>query len=271
MSIEKKRILITGATDGIGLQTARALVEAGHHVLIHGRSADKLQDVTEQLAALPGDGQVQSYRADFSRLDDVKRMAGEVANDQTALDVLINNAGVLKTSSPVTTDGFDVRFAVNTFAPWLLTQALLPLFNATGRIINLSSAAQTSVDLDALAGNKKLSDMEAYAQSKLALTMYSAQLAATLGDAGPVVVAVNPGSLLGTKMVREGFGVGGNSVDVGVDILMRAALSDEFASSSGKYFDNDIGQFGQPHRDALDAAVSQRVNSSIETLLGAHA
>jgi NAD(P)-dependent dehydrogenase (short-subunit alcohol dehydrogenase family) len=271
MNIEKKRILITGATDGIGLQTARALVESGHHVLIHGRSADKLQDLATQLAALPGDGQVQSYQADFSRLDDVARMAKEVAAEHTALDVLINNAGVLKTPSPVTADGFDVRFVVNTFAPWLLTQALLPLFNAAGRIINLSSAAQASVDLEALAGNKTLSDMEAYAQSKLALTMYSAQLAAALGDAGPVVVAINPGSLLATKMVRDGFGVDGKDVGIGADILIRAALSDEFASASGAYFDNDIGQFGQPHRDALDAAVSQRVNSSIETLLGAHA
>ncbi len=263
----KKRILITGATDGIGLVAAQLLVEAGHHVLVHGRSAKKLQDVVNTLSALPGDGQAQSYRADFSQLAEVTRLAQQVRAEHSQLDVLINNAGVLKTDTPRTPDGFDVRFAVNTFAPWLLTQALLPLLPATGRIINLSSAAQATVDGDALAGNKTLSDMDAYAQSKLALTMYSAQLASALGDEGPVVVAINPGSLLATKMVRDGFGVAGNDLRIGADILMRAALSDEFESATGKYFDNDIGQFGPPHRDALDSALSQRVTQSIQTLL----
>ncbi len=86
----------------------------------------------------------------------------------------------------------------------------------------------------------QLDDMGAYAQSKLAITMWSRIMAEKLKD-GPMIVAVNPGSLLASKMVKEGFGVAGNDLSIGADILTRATLSDEFANASGKYFDNDSG------------------------------
>ena len=91
---------------------------------------------------------------------------------------------------------------MNTIAPFLLTRRLLPLLGASGRVINLSSAAQAAVNLRALVGEVQLSDNAAYAQSKLALTMWSRALALSLGRSGPSVVAVNPGSMLGTKMVK---------------------------------------------------------------------
>jgi NAD(P)-dependent dehydrogenase (short-subunit alcohol dehydrogenase family) len=108
--------------------------------------------------------------------------------------------------------------------------------------------------------------MEAYAQSKLALTIWSRELAKQLPD-GLVVVAVNPGSLLASKMVKEGFGVAGNDLSIGADILDRAALSDEFASASGKYFDNDAGRFAEPHADALDPQKSEKLMDVIEDVL----
>ncbi len=262
-----KTILVTGATDGIGLATARALAERGHRVLLHGRNPAKLEATESEFATLDGSGPVENYVADLSRMSEVEALAAAVAARHRRLDVLINNAGVFKTKDTVTPDGLDVRFAVNTLAPCLLTRRLLPLMDRTGRVINLSSAAQSPIDLDALAGNTRLSDFDAYAQSKLALTMWSQSLAQTLGDGGPAVVAVNPGSLLATRMVKEAFGSARAGVDVGADILVRAALDDEFATASGKYFDNDAGRFASPHADALDARKTAAVVSAIEKAL----
>ena len=253
----QKTILITGSTDGIGFETAKLLAADGHQILLHGRNPQKL----ETTAAAVG-GNTQSFVADLSLMDDVEAVTAKISK----LDVLINNAGVLKASSPLTTDGLDIRFVVNTFAPYLLTKRLLPEMEPTGRIINLSSAAQASVSIKALTGESRLSDMEAYAQSKLAITMWSRELAKELTE-GPVVVAVNPGSLLASKMVRERFGVAGNDLSIGAEILYRAALSDEFKSASGRYFDNDAGRFNEPHTDAHDPIKSGAVVTAIETTL----
>jgi len=266
-------ILITGATDGIGREAALRLAPLGHTLLLHGRSPDKLAAVRAEVAARQGGGTpvadpgaIETYVADLSRLAEVAALAEAVAEHHPSLDVLINNAGVYRIADPATPDGLDARFAVNTIAPYLLTQRLLPLIGPSGRVINVSSAAQSPVDLDALAGGPRLPDGAAYAQSKLAITMWSRALARSLAD-GPVVVAVNPGSLLGTKMVREGYGITGADVGIGADILVRAALSEEFASASGQYFDNDNDRFAPPHPDALDAAKNDAVVRTIESVI----
>ncbi len=261
-------ILVTGATDGIGLETARLLAGAGHTVLLHGRNAAKLEAAARTVGAVPGGGSVETYLADLSRMTDVEELARAVAERHARLDVLINNAGILKTPEPITADGLDVRFVVNTLAPWLLTQRLLPLLGPEGRVVNLSSAAQAPVDLDALAGRGRLADMAAYAQSKLAITMWSRHLAAELGQGGPAIIAVNPGSLLASKMVKEGFGVAGKNLGIGAGILVRAALSDEFAGASGMYYDNDSGRFTDPHTDALDPRKTEAVMRAIDDTLG---
>ncbi|MEQ6204704.1 SDR family NAD(P)-dependent oxidoreductase [Sulfitobacter sp. HNIBRBA2951] len=253
-----KTILITGATDGLGRATALALAAEGHKVIAHGRSAEKL----EALKAVIG-ADTSTVIADMADLSQVAAMADTLIQAQDRIDVVINNAGVLKTSRPRTADGLDVRFVVNTFAPALLSNRLLGVVPNEGRLVHLSSAAQAPVDLDAMKGNHPLQDMEAYAQSKLALTMWSQDFAARHPD-GPVSVAVNPGSLLATKMVREGFGTSGNDLNIGVDILLRAALSEEFAKASGRYFDNDSGQFAAPHSDAADPAKVAGVVAVVE-------
>jgi len=263
-----KTILITGSTDGIGLATANRLVTQGHHVLLHGRNPAKLKKTQQSLSALPGGGRVEAYVADLSHLPDVATLAQAVTEKHGKLDVLINNAGVFKTAETRTQDGLDVRFVVNTLAPYLLTQRLLPLIETSGRVINLSSAAQSPVDPEALAGRVSLSDdYTAYAQSKLALTMWSRSLALSLNGDGPAIIAVNPGSLLGTKMVKEGFGMAGGDISIGAEILVRAALADEFAAASGQYFDNDIGQFASPHPDALDPQKCGEIVRVIEAIL----
>ena len=103
--------------------------------------------------------------------------------------------------------------------------------------------------------------------SGLAITMWSAHMAAALGPAGPVVVAINPGSMLGTKMVKDAFGVSGKSVGIGADILIRAALSPEFDGATGRYFDNDSGRFGPPHPDARDARKCAAITRAVEEML----
>jgi len=260
-----KTILITGATDGIGLATAKILASQGHRMLIHGRSANKLARVKAELAAQGH--QVEGYLADLSDLKQVEKLATEVAANHERLDVLINNAGIFKTSTPLTADGLDVRFVVNTLAPYLLTRRLLPLLGNSGRVVNLSSAAQAPVDLEALAGKQRLDDMPAYAQSKLAITMWTCHLAQELGESGPLIVAVNPGSLLATRMVKEGFGVAGNDIGIGADILIQAALSEEFADASGRYFDNDVRRFNDPHPDGLDERKCAELVKAIEAIL----
>lgn len=264
----QKVILVTGSTDGIGLATAEMLVSQGHLVLLHGRNPGKLEAAENSLSQLAGGGRVESFVADLSRISEVEALALALAERHDKLDVLINNAGVFRAPDPITQEGLDVRFAVNAIAPYLLTQRLLPLLGASGRVINLSSAAQAPVDPEALAGRLRLpDDFAAYAQSKLAITMWSRNLAHSLGDKGPIIVAVNPGSMLGSKMVTEGFGVAGGDIRIGADILTRAALTDEFETASGQYFDNDSGKFAAPHQDALNQSKSDEIVSVIETVL----
>ena len=256
-----KTILITGSTDGIGLLTAQKLAGQGHTVLLHGRNAGKLADATSAVG-----GGAETYQADLSDLNDVTALADAVLAKHDRIDVLINNAGVLKAPKPVLSNGQDIRFVVNTLAPYVLTRRLLPAMPADGRVVNLSSAAQAPVQPDAMMGKVPLDEMNAYAQSKLATTIWTREMARELPD-GPAVIAVNPGSLLASKMVKEGFGVPGKDLGIGAAVLCDAALDGGFADASGKYFDNDSSRFANPHPAALDADHSAEVMRTIRQLV----
>lgn len=263
----KKTILITGSTDGIGKATAKALLSQGHSVLLHGRNKSKLEAVKNELSQSNDSADIQSYSADLSDFTLVEQLAEAVSKDHQTIDVLINNAGVYKVPNKTANNGIDIRFVVNTISPYLLTQKLSPLLGAKGRVINLSSAAQAPVDIAALGAANSLSDDMAYAQSKLALTMWSRYLAQTQDDHGPAIIAVNPASFLGSNMVKEAYGLPGKDLQIGVDILVRATLSDEFSDASGLYFDNDKGAFSAPHADALDPVKNKAVTEKIEAIL----
>ena len=221
----------------------------------------------QAVTAQGGGGRIEGHVADLSHMAEVGELADTVAAAHPKIDVLINNAGIYRTSDEVTAEGLDVRFAVNTIAPYLLTKRLLPVMGAGARILNLSSAAQAPVDLSALAGGRRIEASQAYAQSKLALTMWSRDLADKLGAKGPSVIAINPGSLLATKMVKEGYGIAGHDIGIGVGVLARAALDDAFAEVSGRYFDNDAGRFANPHPDGMNAARCRAVVEAIENVL----
>ncbi|XQF92938.1 SDR family NAD(P)-dependent oxidoreductase [Pseudoalteromonas espejiana] len=266
-----KTILLTGATDGIGLETAKMLLAQGHTVLLHGRNQDKLNNVQGALNEQYPQANTATYVADLSVMAQVQTFAQTVLADLQqsgkTLDVLINNAGVYKLADITTAEGLDARFAVNTFAPYLLTKLLLPVMNAQSRVVNVSSAAQSSVNFESLVGKKPLSDSAAYAQSKLAITMWSRHLGLELKGTGPLVVSVNPKSLLGSKMVKDAYGLDGGDLKLGADIFCRAALSDDFKDATGLYFDNDAERFAPPHPDALNNAKNQQLIDTLDTVL----
>ncbi|NIJ43820.1 NAD(P)-dependent dehydrogenase (short-subunit alcohol dehydrogenase family) [Wenyingzhuangia heitensis] len=250
----KKNILITGSTDGIGKLTAIKLAKEGHTVFVHGRNTEKLNTVVTEIKELSQNGKIKGFVADFSDLSAVKSMAEQILKEVSGLDVLINNAGIFTSSVSKTKEGIDIRLVVNYLAPYLLTTEILPVFNTESRIVNLSSAAQAPVSINALNGKAPLSVNEAYAQSKLALTMWSFNLADHLTNT--TVIAVNPGSLLNTKMAKEAYGQHWSPAEKGSSILYDLAISNEYKGITKKYFDNDKGEvkgvFSNAHSDAYN-------------------
>ena len=181
-------ILVTGATDGIGLATARALAALGHRVLMHGRNAAKGQAAAQAVrAAAAGDGEVRFLQADFGSLAQVRGLAAEL-DSLPRLDVLINNAGCINLSRSVTADGFETTFAVNHLAPFLLTHLLLKKIrdSAPARIVTVASSAHRGqyIDFDDLMSTRDYRMMRTYGRSKLANILFTRALAERLAGSG---------------------------------------------------------------------------------------
>lgn len=259
--IKMKTIFITGSTDGIGKMTALKLAKEGHEILVHGRNPEKLDATIKEAKQVSGNENVNGFLADFSNLKSVAHMAHQIVKQYPKIDVLINNAGIFKTAIEQNQEGLDVRFVVNFLSPVLLTDLLKPLLEKgeSPRIVNLSSAAQATVSMAALMGDENIGMQQAYAQSKLALTMWSFDFAKK--NPKIVSIAVNPGSLLNTKMALKTYGQHWSPTEKGVDILYELALSDKHAEHSGAYFDNDKGAYADAHPDAYDP---QLIDSVLE-------
>ena len=256
----KKNVLITGSTDGIGKLAAIKLALSGHNIYIHGRNKDKLQTVLAEIKLKSKNDNIIGFAADLSEMEAVKQLVEDINGKLSHIDVLINNAGVFKSSKAYSDDGIDMRFAVNYFAPYLLTNKLLPLLeqSSNARVINLSSAAQSEISYDSITGKENAAVNSLYAQSKLALTMWSLFLARQRNHL--TVIAVNPGSLLNTNMVNEAFGQYWAPAEKGADVLYDLALADEHKYHSGEYYDNDAGRYSQAHPDTYD-------NNAVERLI----
>ncbi len=189
-------VLVTGATDGIGYATARRFVDEGATVYLHAPDQDSGE---KAMARMVKDGaepmRLRLVVADFTRLEEVARLADTLAADLPALDVLVNNAAVAAPERRTyTQDGQELTFQVNYLAPYLLTTRLVPLLAAAGgRVVNLSSATHAggNIKWKNLAGEQYW-PLAAYAQSKLALTMYSKSLAEA-GGASFIALSVHPG------------------------------------------------------------------------------
>jgi NAD(P)-dependent dehydrogenase (short-subunit alcohol dehydrogenase family) len=266
--MKNKTILITGSTDGIGKLAATKLAKNGHNIILHGRNAEKLTRVKEEIKSLTKNDNIVGYVADFSILEEVRHMVSKIKEDHSTIDVLVNNAGVFKVANPISANGLDIRMVVNYLAPYILTDELIPILERSDnpRIINLSSAAQETVLGRSLEKNVSLSDNQAYAQSKLAILLWSFDFARK--HKFITTIALNPGSLLNTNMVKEAYGKFWSPADKGADIIIDIAINPKYADKSGQYFDNDKGDFGQAHPDAYQSDKIEALISKTEELLG---
>ena len=210
-------VLVTGATDGLGLALAAELAARGHEVVVHGRSRERAEAVAGEI------GGAQVVLADFARLDDVRALAAQVEG----IDVLVNNAGIIAAERRLSEDGIELTFQVNHLAGFLLTLLMLP-----PRTVNVASVGQQAPDLDDLMFDRGYDGYSAYARSKLCQIMFTFELAERRPDL--VVNALHPASLMDTKMVRETWGRARSTVAEGVDATARLV---ELEDVSGRDFD----------------------------------
>jgi len=274
--LENIVVLITGATDGIGRGTAAKFASLGAHVLLHGRSDQRLEDTKAAIAAETGNARLETYRADFSSLSNVRRLADEVAAQHDGLDILINNAGLGRgprgnQQRETNAEGVELRFQVNHLAPFLLTHLLLPLLKARApsRIVNVASASQDTIDFDDVMLEHGYTGTRAYSQSKLAMVMATIEWALRLKSDGITVNSLHPGSLLDTKIVHEAWGAASGPVEIGIESEFYLATSPDLESVSGQYFNE--AHVASAHPQADEAAVRERLWQLSEMLTGMNA
>ncbi|MGP1675707.1 MAG: SDR family NAD(P)-dependent oxidoreductase [Burkholderiales bacterium] len=241
--MKAQTILVTGASDGIGRETARQLLALGHRVLVHGRSRDKAEHVALQLAEVQAESVALPVWGELSRMCEVVGLAQQVRSQCKALDVLINNAGVLENERRLSADGFEMTMAINHFAPFLLTRLLLDLVQAApaGRIVSVSSMVHASGSLDLgdrsfLRARGGYSGHDAYSASKLANVLFTAELAGRLAGTKVTVNCLHPG-VIDTKLLHAGFAIKGSPVEEGARTSVFLATSEAVAGVNGKYYD----------------------------------
>jgi NAD(P)-dependent dehydrogenase (short-subunit alcohol dehydrogenase family) len=235
-----KVMLVTGSTDGIGKETALELARRGATVILHGRNTGRCQQALDEAVRVTRNTSPGCFAADLGSLQEVRKLAHDIATQYDRLDVLINNAGVFMTSRVLSADGYEMTFAVNHLAPFLLTHSLLDLLkkSAPSRIITVSSVShqRARLDLENLQGEKHFTGYGAYALSKLGNVLFTAELAARLQGSGVVAMCLHPG-VIGTKLLREGFGgMSGGSVKQGAETAVFLASATDPEGFAGKYF-----------------------------------
>jgi NAD(P)-dependent dehydrogenase (short-subunit alcohol dehydrogenase family) len=262
MELNDKAILITGSTDGVGRLVAQRLGAGGARVLVHGRDATRGKATVAEIEA--AGGKAELLISDLSSLAEVRRLAEAVHARTDRLDILINNAGTgtAGTKRQVSADGYELRFAVNYLAGFLLTSELLPLLKASApaRIVNVASAGQQTIDFDDVMLTRSYDGVRAYCQSKLAQIMFTIDLAQELKNTGVTVNSLHPASYMNTTMVRQAGITPWNSVETGAEAILNLAMSPALEGRSGLYFD------GLRESRADPQAYDERARQQLRTL-----
>jgi NAD(P)-dependent dehydrogenase (short-subunit alcohol dehydrogenase family) len=207
-------VLVTGATDGLGLALARELAQSGDTVLIHGRDPERGRRALEQTGA------AQLFLADFASLAQIRDLASVLP----AVDVLVNNAGLGFGDRQESEDGLELRLQVNYLAGYLLARALRP-----PRVVNVASAGQMPIDFDDPMLTRGYDGTRAYCQSKLAQIMHAFDLA----EAGVIANALHPATFMPTKMVVDAGIDPISSLEQGLEATLRLVRRTDV---SGRYF-----------------------------------
>ena len=234
LTLKGKVVLVTGSTDGLGREVARAVASQGARVIVHGRNRERGEAVVQEITR-EGKGTARFYAADFASLAEVRTFAQSVLRDYDRLDMLVNNAGVWIRDRQTSRDGHELNLAVNYLAPFLLTRMLAPRLaaSAPARIINVASVAQTPIDFDDLMLERPGRAAQGYGQSKLALIMFTMDLAAELKDRQVSVVAVHPATMMDTTMVRQTGMPARTTVDEGKAAVMNLIIG---PVDTGQYY-----------------------------------
>ena len=241
---EAPTIFITGATDGLGRALAGRLAADGASLILHGRDAGKLESTAAEIAAEHGVDHPRTVRADLADLAQVRKLASDVRDATGRLDVFVSNAGI-GSGMPdgrerrPSADGYELRFAVNYLAGFLLTLELLPLLrrSAPARIVNVASIGQHPIDFSDIMITRDYSGMRAYGQSKLAQIMSGFELAGRVPAAEVTVNSLHPATYMPTKMVLEEIGHHIDSIDTGVTATRRLVSDPALAGVTGRFYD----------------------------------
>jgi NAD(P)-dependent dehydrogenase (short-subunit alcohol dehydrogenase family) len=248
-------VFITGATDGLGRALAQRLADEGHTLILHGRDAGRLADTA---TALGGTTEVHTALADLSELAQVRKLATDVTGMTDHLDVFVSNAGIggglpAGRTRQTSADGYELRFAVNYLAGFLLTLELLPLLREStpARIVNVASLGQHPLDFADLMIEHGYSGTRAYSQSKLAQIMSGFELAGRLPATEVTVNSLHPGTYMPTKIVTSELGHTVDTLETGVDATSRLAVGTAVVGRTGRFFDRtrDSRADGQAYDD----------------------
>lgn len=270
--MNRRTVLITGATQGLGRGIALDLAARGDTVLLHGRDRTRLDAVADEVRATAPDAIVRTYLADLADLDQVHAMAAQVRAAEPRLDALVNNAVAGGGSEPLRRElsrqGHELRFAVNHLAPYALTRALLPLLttSAPARVVNVASIGQDAIDFDNVMLERGYEGLRAYCRSKLAMIMATFELAAELDGTGVTVNALHPAHLMDTNGVREYGLTPATSIDEGVRPTVRLITDPDLGSTTGRYFDQFTD--ARAHEQAYDNKARRRLMELTHGLIG---
>ena len=238
MTVEGKTILVTGSTDGVGRWVAERLAAEGARVLVHGRDRKRGEAVVADI--VEAGGAATFLPADLASLAEVRRLAEAVRRETDGLDGLVNNAGIGTAGNlrELSADGFELRFAVNYLAGFLLARLLLPDIEkrAPSRIVNVASAGQQAIDFSDVMLTRGYSGVRAYCQSKLAQILFTIDLAEELKGRAVTVNTLHPATYMDTTMVRLSGARPISTVEEGGEAILALIASPALQGRSGLYF-----------------------------------